>query len=110
MSLTISEELSVKCCPECGISYAAPKSYFSERWEDGSAWSCPNGHKLVFTENENDQLKKRLASVNSDLESETRWRREAEQNLDHQKNLTRAQKAAKTKALNKLKRIKDGLE
>ena len=110
MSLTISEELSVKCCPECGISYAAPKSYFVERYENGGNWHCPNGHKLHFTETKVGQLEKQLGAANNSLEREKQWHRDTSRELDYQKNLTRGQKAAKTKAQNKLKRIKDGLE
>ncbi len=103
MNLTISEELSLKRCPVCGISHAAPQSFINKRYEDGKNWYCPTGHRLVFTQSENDQLKKRLRSVNSDLEREKRWRQQTKDDLEHQKHLTRAQKAAKTRAQNKLK-------
>ncbi len=110
MSLTISEKLLIKRCPVCGIVHAAPKSYFLKRYEDGKKWYCPNGHRLVFTEGESYKLRKRLRSLNSDLERERRCRERTKADLEHQKHLTRAQKAAKTRAQNKLKALKNGTE
>ena len=108
MSLTINEELTVKHCPECGITYAIPKAFIDKRHEDGKHWYCPNGHSIVFTESKVDKLEKQLHAVNTDLGKERYWRNETIADLEHQKNLTRSQKAAKTRAQNKLKAHRDG--
>lgn len=52
--LESSEQLVQLTCPipGCGIRYAMPASVRKKRQVDGESWTCPNGHELVYREND----------------------------------------------------------
>jgi hypothetical protein len=44
-------DLTVMCCPECGILYAIPETLRAEAKSQGGhkiEWCCPNGHNLGY--------------------------------------------------------------
>jgi hypothetical protein len=52
--------LEVNVCAECGITFAAPEGFWSERERDGRIWYCPNGHQRVYRETVEQQLRREL--------------------------------------------------
>lgn len=59
MPLSSFDEYEFRCCPKCGIEYAAPKIFMDEcRANSAMFFHCPNGHPRHFTESEADKLRK----------------------------------------------------
>lgn len=58
---------AVKTCPTCGVHYALDAAFNNRNWELGNAWYCPNGHRLVFTEDKATQVQKQLDAANRQL-------------------------------------------
>lgn len=53
------DQYEFRCCPNCGIEYAAPKTFMEECRKDPSIFfHCPNGHKRHFSESEADRMRK----------------------------------------------------
>ncbi len=52
--LNSTEQLVQMTCPweGCGIRYAIPARVRDERKMDGESWNCPNGHAIVYREND----------------------------------------------------------
>ena len=55
-------ELQLLVCNTCGITFAAPEKWCSNRMYDKKTFYCPNGDKLWYPqETEEAKLKRRLA-------------------------------------------------
>lgn len=53
------EQYEFRCCPQCGIEYAAPKVFMEECRKNPSIYFyCPNGHSRHFSEGEADRLRR----------------------------------------------------
>jgi hypothetical protein len=52
--------MTLMCCGECGIAFAIPDNFYTERRESRPLlqWFCPNGHPRVFKESEADRLRR----------------------------------------------------
>jgi NMD protein affecting ribosome stability and mRNA decay len=79
MTLSSYEQYEFRCCPKCGIEYAAPKTFMEEARKDPSIYfHCPNGHSRHFSESEADRLRRerdRLKQETARLEDEARLAR-----------------------------------
>ena len=59
MPLSSYDQYEFRCCPKCGIEYAAPKTFMEECRKDPTIFfHCPNGHGRHFTESEADKFRK----------------------------------------------------
>lgn len=59
MTLSSYEQYEFRCCPRCGIEYAAPMTFMEECRKDPAIFFyCPNGHSRHFSESEADKLRK----------------------------------------------------
>lgn len=83
MTYQQTETLVTKNCPACGIFYGIPKSFNDSKYNNGGSWCCPNGHPLVFTKTEVDQLKTELANAKASRDSERSLRVRAQNEADH---------------------------
>ena len=61
-TITISIELEEFCCPVCGVHYYAVDQRLmnKKRTEKDASWYCPNGHSLVFKDDDWKRLHKKL--------------------------------------------------
>lgn len=63
-------EMEVHVCP-CGISWAAPKSFFDKRREDHKTFYCPNGCPRHYPqESKEEKLKRQLREKSTRLQEE----------------------------------------
>mgnify|MGYP001601907496 CR=1 FL=1 len=92
--LYVSYEAMV--CGECGISFAAPESFWSNRRDDHKTWYCPNGHSRHYP---------------GESEKEKAQRLLREEQARHQRTISREneERAAREKAERKLKRVGRGV-
>jgi ssDNA-binding Zn-finger/Zn-ribbon topoisomerase 1 len=81
-------------CPTCGVVYGINEEVRARKNREGGNWHCTNGHSIVYTEPEIEQLRKQL---------EAERRRVA--NLRDEANVAYAGKAA---AERKVKRMERG--
>lgn len=79
MPLSSYDQYEFRCCPKCGIEYAAPKTFMEECKKDPSIiFHCPNGHPRHFSESEADRLRRERDSLKQQtarLEDEARQER-----------------------------------
>lgn len=73
-------EYSYKTCPVCGINYAVDSTVMNYKkglpsGHENQKWCCPNGHELIFSENEADRQRRRAERAEQEqarLEDELR--------------------------------------
>lgn len=80
--LKFQQELETKTCGECGVTFAAPAYFWSERKQTGATWYCPNGHARIFGKTAAQELQEQLE----------REREQHRQRLDFERNQTAAVK------------------
>jgi hypothetical protein len=61
--LQYSTTLTKISCGECHIPFAVPSDLHETLVQTGRLFWCPNGHKIGYSETENDRLKKQLSTV-----------------------------------------------
>jgi hypothetical protein len=78
-------ELETLSCGECEIPFAIPSSRHRKLRETGEYFWCPNGHRICYSEGQNDKLRRQLAdsqairsSLSAALTAETDQRKAAE--------------------------------
>lgn len=101
---TITTQLFVTDCFECGVVFAIPKTLEDRRRADGKTWYCPNGHGMVFRETELDKTRKRAEQAER---ARDRARRELDAALDdaqHQRRRAAAARGQLTKMRNRVAR------
>lgn len=83
-------------CGECGISFAAPESFWRNRKDDHKTWYCPNGHARHYPGESEKERAERLLS---------------EEQARHQRTIARENeaRAEKEKLERKLKRVSKGV-
>lgn len=87
-------DLEAHHCGDCGIRFAAPKSWWETRQEDGKSFYCPNGHQRVFRESTADRLRRerdRLAQQVAQRDDEIRRQRELREAAERQASAARGQ-------------------
>lgn len=95
----------ITCCHEgCGVPFGITSQFEDRRRQDHNLFYCPNGHSQLFSgKNREDLLKQELARKNEAIE----YLQQANNSLHNQVTVlnysVRAQKAAKTKIMNRVK-------
>lgn len=97
--------LETTTCWKCSGVYAMSEEYLNRRRKDGKVWHCPYCQAgAAFCESENDLLRKQLQAKNREAErsdAQLRMVRDQRDTAERQRN---AQKAAKTRVMNRIKR------
>lgn len=103
-TMTYVGVLQIETCCNCGISFAMAVDFYNMRREDHGTFYCPKGHPQFYTgKSDSEKLKDEISKLE-----------QRNINLDHVINnknhqilqlnySVRAQKAAKTKILNRVK-------
>lgn len=113
--MVVTDTLEAQPCPNCGIRFAAPASFFAARRKDCGKFYCPNGHVLSWHETdadrlrqERDLLKQRLAQKDDELkhkdqqiESIRSYWQDAEDRVSHESRRVSAAKGQVTKLKNR---------
>jgi hypothetical protein len=62
MTTTYSKYITLEglTCGNCGITFAVPERWLSERRDNGGGFTCPNGDSRVFLKSEVDKLREKL--------------------------------------------------
>lgn len=79
-------------CADCGIQFAVPEWWATERRRDHRDWYCPNGHTLHFPEE-------------SDIERLEREKRETQARLNEEQHLRLVVERERDKAIRAKKRM-----
>lgn len=105
-ALQFTHTLETMTCVDCGMQFAAPAGYETERRKDGRPFYCPNGHSMSFKETEADRLRKQLAARDREIEFQKNQRRYAD---DERQRVQRQLIAAKGQATKLRKRVACGV-
>ncbi len=62
-TLLYSTLLTVISCGECAIPFAIPSDLHESVRASGRSFYCPNGHKIGYSETDNQRLKRELANA-----------------------------------------------
>jgi hypothetical protein len=92
-------DLTVMCCPVCGVNYAIPQTMQAAARSAGErkiTWFCPNGHDLGY--NGPSEVEKERDRVTSELQYQRDRSGRLAAEVDQTKAKLRAQKGATTKA------------
>lgn len=100
--LNFNQALKTETCYKCGIVFAVPSYFQSQRLQDKESFWCPNGHSQAYMVSEADRLRKQLEKAQQEIE----WQRGRAQAKE--KELV-AQKGLLTKAKKKLARVDNGV-
>lgn len=65
---TDSMVIEITDCPTCGVLFGAPSRMLQERRRSGSAFYCPSGHSMSYTETTEQRLRKQLDAKQAELE------------------------------------------
>src|SRR5688572_7141917 len=98
---TYTGTLVVKHCPVCDCAYAIMESKQNRCFETGENWYCPNGHSLIFTDNEATKAKQEAKRLAEELKraEEREWR--AKNDVKYYKGQATYQKGQVTKLKNR---------
>lgn len=102
-TLTFAGVLEILNCSTCGQPFAISKAKYDRCRQTGEGFYCPSGHSLVFSETENIQLKQELARAKESMEYLKQAKARLHEEVLHLNYSVRAQKAAKTKIMNRVK-------
>jgi hypothetical protein len=72
-------------CGNCGIPFGLPKNLCDARLKDGGSFYCPNGHRISWTESENDRLRKQAETLDAKATRLLAERDRLAAERDHQK-------------------------
>lgn len=100
-------DLTIMCCPVCGVTYAIPEALRGAAEKKGHhaiEWSCPNGHELGYSgQSEAEKLREQLSRARDATAYERSRREQAEASAS-------AQKGRATRFKNERDRIKTRVE
>lgn len=102
-SISLWESLTTLRCGVCNILFAMPDSMLRDRKNDGEWFYCPNGHHIHYYDSETSQLKKQVAILESQKSNLNQVISDKNNQIEQLGYSVRAQKAAKTKILNRVK-------
>lgn len=72
-TITITEEMEVTNCIDCGMAFAYPKDYDRRRREDHKNFFCPSGHQQCYMgKTEAEKLRDQLAQKQVIIDDERR--------------------------------------
>ena len=104
---TFVSTLTVLNCANCGIAFGITSDFEKRRRDDHEGFFCPKGHSNVFNgKSEADKLKDRLKEKEESIEWYSKRVTGLHTEITKKNHEIRAQKAAKTKILN---RVKNGI-
>ena len=110
LKLAHDVHLETQECGECGITFAAPESFWRERRNTGRGWFCPNGHSRVFRETDVEKLRKEMQAQIDRKERERAWAAEARDRYRREAEETKRRlSAAKGQLTKTKKRIAGGV-
>lgn len=95
----------VTCCHKgCGVHFGMTSDFVDRRKQDHEEWYCPNGHNQYFPSKSREELlKQEIVQKNEALEYMQRAKDALHNKVTTLTHSVRAQKAAKTKILNRVK-------
>lgn len=110
-SITLEEKLGVSLfvtdCASCGVIFAMTTEFEKRRRNDHKTWYCPNGHHLVFSEeNEEERLARELKVAQ---DSVAYWRRVHSDDVKELGSEKRSHAATKGQLTKVKKRIGNGV-
>lgn len=96
--------LVVETCCNCGIVFGIDRDTYDRRSEDHKNFYCPAGHGQHYTgKTEADKLKEQIQQLETNLQYSRNRRDELHNQVQQLNYSVRAQKAAKTKIINRVK-------
>lgn len=98
--------LETVVCGKCGITFAMPAKFRSDRLQDGQAFYCPNGHGRVYRDDELDRLRAQLEDSRRATVRAEELRRVALKEAEHS---TIEWRKSKTRLRNLRERVKNGV-
>lgn len=102
LTINDTERLVIEQCCNCHIRFAMPEAMYNKLQQQGGSFYCPNGHGQHYTEPDNKKLKaqiERLEMQKHNLDEVINIHKRTIEQLGYS---IRAQKAAKTKILNRV--------
>lgn len=107
MSIVINASLSLETitCHACSATYAMSEEYLDRRRQDGAGWHCPYCQRAtVFADPENKKLRRQLEAKEREVQSRNAQLQMVRDQRDTAERQRSAQKAAKTRVMNRIKR------
>lgn len=101
-AIKIAVNLESHTCGTCGIPFAAPDYFWSQRKRDGQGYYCPNGHSWVYTETEAIRLQKQLDAEKQRVEAFKRQ-------MEFERSQHVVTRGLLTKARKKIARVENGV-
>ena len=101
-TLTYSTILTVISCGECAIPFAIPSNLHSSVQATGRTFYCPNGHKIGYSETENQRLERELVAARRRAEWAETSRQAARDQADTAVRAARAYKGHATRLRNRI--------
>lgn len=96
--------IRIHTCINCGIPFGMTQEFDNELQENHNPFFCPNGHKQWYSgETEKEKLQKEVTRLNQRIDYVRVQRDELSNQVQQLNYSVRAQKAAKTKILNRVK-------
>jgi hypothetical protein len=89
-NISYTTTLSTLSCGVCEIPFAIPSDLLTRAQSDGSDFWCPNGHKISYSETEEQRLRKKLTAEQAAREREKAARERAQAEAIHQGDQRRA--------------------
>lgn len=102
---TIFTTLEAVTCASCGVTFGIETEHRSRLRENQNTFYCPNGHSMWYSKEATEafKLKQDLENQKRVLEESYERNRRLQDQIKAEKIKTRAQKAAKTRMLNRVK-------
>lgn len=89
-------------CGVCGVPHGLSDQKYNSAMNDGKGWYCPNGHSLVFTQNEKQKLEKELVKEKQRREWAEQSADRARKSASREERRARAYKGVLTKTKNRI--------
>ena len=96
-TLYYSTTLVCISCGVCSIPFAMPENHHARTQQTGSWFWCPNGHKIHYTESENERLRRESEQLQQRLARQVAQTVSAQDARDREKRRHAATKGALTK-------------
>jgi len=106
MATIYNTEVTIKLMPmecSCGAVYGISKDKYNRCLDTGDHWFCPNGCQRVFIKPRNSELKKQVEQLQLEVQRKQDYIYEKNHQITQLGYNLRAQKAAKTKIINRVK-------
>jgi len=104
MTQTYIGILVIENCCNCGMAFGLDRDFYNKRAEDHKTFFCPKGHEQHYIgKREVDKLKEQVQQLETNLQYSHNIRNELRNQVQQLNYSVRAQKAAKTKILNRVK-------